>query len=107
MNQSHDDPIDALLRQQFEGSVADNGFSERLMQRLPPRRRRMAWPLWAGVVTGTVVCWLSLLSTPLLHIGWQDWMHGELSASAITLLLTIAILSLLACGWATMEADDH
>ncbi|MGC1547513.1 MAG: hypothetical protein WA777_03215 [Rhodanobacter sp.] len=107
MSHIHDDAIDALLRKQFDGPVADDGFSERVMQRLPPRRRRAVWPLWAGTLVGAGVCWLSLLPTPLLHVGWQDWMHGELSAPAIILLLAVAGLSLLAFCWAAMEADDH
>ncbi len=27
MNQQHDDPIEALLRKQFDGSVPDDGFA--------------------------------------------------------------------------------
>ena len=106
MSHQHDDAIEALLRNQFEGPVSDGGFSERVMQRLPPRRRPMAWPLWAGVVTGAAACWLSLSFSPLLHDGWQHWMHGELSASAIALLLSIAGMSLLASWWSVAEADD-
>jgi protein-S-isoprenylcysteine O-methyltransferase Ste14 len=77
------------------------------MQRLPPRRRRTAWPLAAGVLLGVGACWLSLLATPLLHLGWQDWSGGALSVSAITLLLVIAGMALLSCWWAATEADDH
>jgi len=107
MSHQHDDEIEALLRKQFDGPVANEGFSERVMQRLPPRRRRMAWPMWTGVVIGTGACWLSLLSTPLLHVGWRDWMGGELSPPAITLLLVIAGMSLLASWWSVTEADDR
>jgi hypothetical protein len=107
MSHQHDDPIDALLQKQFEGSVPDDGFSERLMQRLPPRRHRVAWPLWVGLLAGAGACWLSLLAMPLLHLGWSDLMGGELSASAITLLLAIAGVSLLTCWWTITEADDH
>lgn len=107
MTDLHDDPIEALLRKQFAGPIPDDGFSEHVMQRLLLHRRRRTWPLWVGVLTGTGACWLSLLSAPILHVGWQDWMDGELSASATTLLLAIAGLSLLAFWWATMEAEDH
>lgn len=107
MNHSDDNEIETMLLKQLEGPVPDNGFSDRLMQRLPPRRRRTVWPLWAGVLTGTGTCWLSLLSSPLLHIGWQGWVRGELSASVIALMVVFFGMSLLACWWSTMEAADH
>jgi len=107
MSHPHDDAIEALLRKQFDGPVRDEGFSERVMQRLPPRRQRMAWPLWAGVVAGTAACWLSLMFSPLLHAGWRDWVSGELSAPAMTLLLALATMSLLASWWSVVEADDR
>ncbi len=107
MNHSDDYEIQSLLRTQFEGTVPDDGFSDGVMQQLPPRRRRAAWPLLAGILAGIAACWLSLLSTPLLQVGWQNWIHGELSTSAITLVLVIAGMSLLALAWATMEAEDH
>jgi hypothetical protein len=107
MSHSHDDEIEALLRKQFDGPVPDDGFSERVMQRLPPHRRRAAWLSWAGILVGAGSCWLSLLSTPLLHIGWQDWMGGELSPLAIYLLMVLTGISLLAFCWAMMEADDQ
>lgn len=107
MNHPHDDAIEALLRQQFDGPVPDDGFSGRVMQRLPPRRRRVAWPVWAGVVAGAGACWLSLLTSPLLHVGWRDWAGGEPSTSAIAWLLAVAGMSLLAMGWSMAEADDR
>jgi hypothetical protein len=108
-NHQPDDAIEALLQKQFDGSVPDEGFSERLMQRLPPRRRRVrvAWPLWAGLLAGTVACWLSLGTLPLLHVGLRDLMGGELSASAIVLLLAMAGMSLLAGWWSLSEADQR
>jgi len=107
MSHQHDDAIEALLRKQFDGPVSDDGFSERVMRLLPPRRQRMAWPLWAGVGMGMGACWLSLLFSPLLHAGWRNWMRGELSASAFALLLAIAGMSLLASWWSMAEADDR
>jgi len=107
MNDPTDDAIDALLRQQFEGSVADDGFSERVMQQLPPRRRRIAWPVWASHLAGVAICWLSLRSSPLLLAGWRDWASGSLSSAAVALLIVTAGMSLLALGWSLTEADDH
>jgi hypothetical protein len=107
MNHTDDDAIEALLRKQFEGHVPDDGFSARVMQRLPSHRRRTTWPLWAGLLVGAGMCALSLLSSPLLHAGWRDWMASELSVPAIVLLSTVAGLSLLTLLWVLMEAEDH
>jgi hypothetical protein len=106
MTHSHeDDAVDALLRRQFEGAVADNGFCDRLMQQLPARPRRRAWPLWSGIAAGTAACALSLWSTPLVQLGWRDWAGGQLSAPVIALLLALAGMSLLAMCWSLAEAD--
>lgn len=107
MNPPRDETIDALLRQQFGGPVPDDGFSERVMQRLPSRRRRTAWPLWTSVLAGAAGCWSSLQLSPWLVAGWRDWMHGELSAPAITLLLAMAGMSLAAAWWVVTEAGDR
>ena len=102
MNPRNDDAIDALLRAQFEGPVRDEGFSERVMQALPPRRRRVDWPVRAGIVA----CWASLLSAPLLREGWSAWASGRLTASAMALLLAIAGMSLLALWWSVAEGGE-
>jgi 4-amino-4-deoxy-L-arabinose transferase-like glycosyltransferase len=107
MTHPHDEAIEALLRQKFDGPVPDDGFSERVMQRLPSHRRRVTWPLWVGVLAGTGACWCSLLFAPWLSAGWRNWAHGELSFAAITLLVAMTIMSLLAGWWAMTEADDH
>jgi hypothetical protein len=107
MNTIHDDNIDALLRQSFDGPVPDAGFSERVMQQLPPRRRPSTWPLAAGVVVGAVLCLLSLHTSPLWRAGWHGWLVGEWSSSTIITLSMMAGMSLLALGWTLAEADDH
>lgn len=108
MKDPDDAAIEALLRQQFDGAVPDDdGFCERVMQQLPPRRRRVAWPVWAGLFVGVASCWLSLQATSLLRIGWRDWGHGEWSMPAIALLVVMAGMSLLAFGWALAESQDR
>jgi hypothetical protein len=100
-----DDMIDTLLRRQFEGAVPDDGFCDRVMQHLPARPRRRAWPLWSGIVAGAAACALSLASTPAVQLGWHDWLGGEPSAPAIVLLLALTGMSLLAMCWSLAEAD--
>ena len=108
MNSPHDDiDIDALLRRSFDGPVPDAGFCDRVMQQLPPRRRRSAWPLAVGVLVGVTLCSLSLFASPLWRAAWQGWLVGEWSTSTIIMLSTMAAMSLLALGWSVAEADDH
>jgi hypothetical protein len=107
MNHMHDDDIDVLLRQSFDGPTSDAGFCDRVMQQLPPRRRPSAWPLAAGVLAGAVLCSLSVFTSPLWRAAWQGWLVGEWSSSTIIMLSAMAGLSLLALGWTLAEADDH
>ena len=88
--------------------VADDGFSERVMQHLPSRRpRRTAWPLWLGVMLGAVACGFCLANVPLLHMGWRDWLAGNISTSAISMLMAMVAMSLLALGWSLAESGDR
>ena len=107
MNHPHNDAVDTLLRQQFDGPVPDDGFSNRMMQRLPLRRCRVEWPLWAGLAAGVAASWFGLVAVPLVHVGWRDLIGCELSSSAITLLLAIAGMSLLTCWWTIAEPDEQ
>lgn len=102
-----DDALDALLRQQFEGAVPDAGFSDRVMRQLPARPRRRTWPLWSGIAAGMTACALSLASTPLVQLGWRDWLGGEVSAPVIALLFALAGMALLAMCWSLAEADGR
>lgn len=106
MTHSHeDDEVDALLRRRFEGAVPDAGFCDRVMQHLPARPRRRAWPLWSGIAAGVAACTLSLSSTPMIRLGWHDWLGGQLSAPAIVSLVVLAAMSMLAMCWSLAEAD--
>ena len=107
MNALEDDDIDALLRQSFDGPTMDAGFSDRVMRRLPPHRRRFAWPLAMGVLIGAVACALSLVASPLCRDAWQGWIAGEWSAPSLMLLATMAGMALLALGWSFAEAEDR
>lgn len=106
MSELSDDAIESLLRKQFDGPVADAGFSDRAMQTLPPRGRRITWPLRAGILAGVTTCWLGLVRAPLVHAGWSDWMGGEWSIPAFTMVLAIAGMSLLAVCWGVAEAGN-
>jgi hypothetical protein len=107
MNPIHDDDIDALLRQSFDGPVPDAGFCDRVMRQLPPRRRPSAWPLATGVLVGAILCSLSLLGSPLWRAAWHGWLVGQWSSPTVIVLSAMAGMSLLALGWTLAEADDH
>lgn len=107
MKPEHDDLLEKLLRDGFEGPVPDDGFSDRLMRRLPPRRRRASGSLAiAGVCIGAIACWLSLRSASVLQAGWTDWLQGQASYAAGSLLLVVAFLSLMSLGWTLAETED-
>lgn len=105
MNDPHDSSIDALLRRDFEGPVADDGFCGRVMQRLPARRRARRWQLPVALLAGLVACLWNLSSAPLIRTGWQDWMSGNLSSAAVMLLLALMGMSLLVSWWALTESE--
>lgn len=106
MSDMHDDNIDALLRRSFDGSVPDGGFSDKVMQHLPSRRRRSIWPLWSGILAGIGGGALSLLRASVLAEGLRDWLRGEwASTPAMVLLLAMAGMTLLACWWGAAEAE--
>ena len=69
MNHDNDDALDTLLRDTFDGPVTDGGFSNRVMQVLPQRRRARAWILVAGTCSGVTAGWLALGSAPVLRAG--------------------------------------
>jgi hypothetical protein len=106
MTDFEDDAVERLIRKSIEGPTAENGFTDRVMERLPSRRRG-GWPKMAGIVAGIGACWPILASAPLLESWWHDWTRGEVSASAIALLLVIACVSLATAWWTLAEGDSR
>jgi hypothetical protein len=52
-------------------------------------------------------CWLALLRSSLLRVGWQDWANDHWSAAAITVLLVMLGMAMLALVWGVAEAEDR
>ena len=94
-----DAALDAALRRSFEGPVADEGFSTRVMQVLPARRRRLGWlpgmTLLGAALTGITLAPSSMWGAVTAE--WQSGAFGTASAAACVLLLAMSLLS---CGWA-------
>lgn len=107
MNSINDDDIDALLRRSFDGPAADDGFCDRVMQQLPPRRRHRTWPRVAGVMSGAVLGALSLYASPLWHSAWREWLVGQWSGSSLATLAMMTVMSLLALAWSLAETEDR
>jgi hypothetical protein len=107
MNDDIDDGIDRLLRAAAPDPVADEGFCARLAETLPPRRPRTIWPLTVGIVAGIAACWITMGSAQVTQAGWQDWLAGDVTPSALALLAAAAGLCLLALAWALAEAQDQ
>lgn len=105
MSDTRHDDIEALLRRDFEGPVANEGFSERVMQQLPSRRG-VRWPLWLGVALGMLAGCLALAATPLLRSGWQDWWAGSFSIAGASMWLTVLAASWLVLGWGLAESSE-
>ncbi|MFT3810566.1 MAG: hypothetical protein QM698_11665 [Micropepsaceae bacterium] len=107
MNDKADDDIDALLRAAFEGPVPPGDFCDRVMARLPVRRRRFPWTVAAGLAAGVAFCGWSLGAAPLARTGWRDWFSGDLTAPAVILMLAAAGFAVLASVWTMTEATER
>lgn len=101
-----DDPLEALLREQFDGPVPDDGFSDRVMQRIPRRCRKLQ-PILIGLLAGAAGCFASLLQWPALNLEQWYVRGGHWSSSAIALAGSMVGLTLLIAWWGIAEADDR
>jgi hypothetical protein len=101
MTPLNDDTIDELLREGF--TVADDGFSAKVIQRLPRQRRFPVWGPMIGLILGVAASALCLFTETLAGAGGAPGMGGP-NVLAVMIWTGIAIgLSLLAMGWAISE----
>lgn len=106
MNDEIDDAIDHLLRDHAPDPVADDGFCAGLIERLPPRKPPIKWPLAMGVLAGALACWISVSAAPVALSGWRDWISGDLTSSALALLVLLTGLNLMTLAWTLTEAHE-
>lgn len=99
--------LDFLLRNQFAGPVDEDGFSARVMARLPARQQRIQWPMFAGTFAGLIAYWLSLWTAPISFSSWQDWVSGRPVESVLSLCIVALGIAVSALGWALSESDDE
>lgn len=106
MNDEFDNAIDHLLRDHAPDPVTDDGFCASLIDSLPPRKPPIKWPLAIGILTGLLACWLSMNAAPVALIGWNDWISGDLTSSALVLLALLTGLNMMTLAWTLIEAQE-
>ncbi|TXI90335.1 MAG: hypothetical protein E6Q34_09120, partial [Burkholderiaceae bacterium] len=75
----HHVSIDQLLQDYYEAPVEDGGFSQRLMQTLPRKRRmKLNW-IVVGQAFGFIALLWKMSSTTLVQNAWQDLSAGQSS----------------------------
>jgi hypothetical protein len=98
-----DPELDAWLRHEFEGPVADDGFATRVVGALPPRARRRAWALPAAATAGSLLACLALSPSPLLALAMREWLAADFGPSSAVLLALLFGMVVLGCAWALDE----
>jgi hypothetical protein len=104
MNGISERQIDELLRRDFAGGVAEDGFSVRVTRALPARRKSRPWMLPTAALAGSLLAWLALLPSPLLQQAAQEWVTGNLGATSAGVGVLLLGVSMLGCGWALDES---
>lgn len=103
MSDLQNNELDAWLRHEFEGPVADDGFAARVMRALPPRPKQRAWPLPVAAIAGGLLAWLALAPSPLVDLATREWLAADFGASSGVLLALLFGMTLLGCAWALEE----
>ncbi|WP_373486506.1 hypothetical protein [Blastomonas sp.] len=106
MNEEMDNALDQLLRDHAPDPVADDGFCASLTESLPPRKPPIKWPLAVGILAGMLACWLSVGTAPIVLNGWRDWIAGDLTSSALALIVLLVGLDLMALAWVLTDRDE-
>lgn len=102
MNENQDDELDAWLRREFEGPIADDGFVTRVV-RLLPARPHPRWPLPAAAMAGGLLAWLALAPSPLVELAGREWLAADFGSGSAMLLALLFGTVLLGCAWALEE----
>lgn len=104
INDDSDQQLDELLRRGFTGTVADDGFSERVMRALPPRRQPQPWLLPGAALAGGLLAWLALLPSPVWQQLAHEWLAGDVGAASAVVSALVLGVSWLGCAWALEES---
>jgi hypothetical protein len=103
LDDTTDPKLDALLRRQFPGAVADEGFTTRVMGVLPPRRQPKPWLLPAAAVAGSALAWLALMPSPIWRHAVREWLQGDFGAASAGIGVLLLAMTLASCAWSLEE----
>jgi hypothetical protein len=103
MTELDDQKLDDLLRRQFPGAVADDGFTARVMRVLPPRRQPRPWLVPGAAVVGSVLAWLALMPSPVWQQAAREWLQGDLGAATAGIGVLLMVVTLVSCAWSLEE----
>jgi hypothetical protein len=103
MNDVSDQKLDELLRRDFAGAVADDGFSAQVMRALPPRRRQRTKLLPIAALIGGLPACLALLPSTLLQQATNEWLTADICSAFVVVCVLLLGVSLLGCSWALEE----
>lgn len=98
-----DPQLEALLRNSFEGPVADAGFTDRVMRALPPRREPRRWLVPMSAVAGGVLAWLALMPSPLWREVAREWIGGQFGAASVGVAVLALVVALASCACSLEE----
>jgi hypothetical protein len=103
MTDLDDQKLDDLLRRQFPGAVAEDGFTSRVMRALPPRRAPRPWLVPGAAVAGSVLAWLALMPSPVWQQAAREWLQGDLGAATAGIGVLLMVVTLVSCAWSLEE----
>jgi predicted anti-sigma-YlaC factor YlaD len=100
-----DKDLENMIRQAGESEIPDDGFSQRVMRALPPRRANAQWRRWilAGAATAAVA----------LMAGGLSGNAGDIPALATRAIafasnpIAVIILGLTVAAALVLAADDY
>jgi hypothetical protein len=104
MNDLADQALEDLLRADFKGAVADDGFATRVMHSLPARRRLQPWLIPSAVLAGALLSWITLVPSPVFELAAAEWGQGAIGPSSVLLLSLLLTMGVLGSAWALDDA---
>lgn len=105
MKHQSEPSVDELLRDFYESPVADDGFCDRVMQKIPAQRKSNHIYLVIGFVVGMLVLLWQMVSIPLFQNGWHDLAQGQFSISVLILCALLFGVSLSVSAWVLTEPE--
>ncbi|GGX21090.1 hypothetical protein [Undibacterium macrobrachii] len=97
--------IEALLSDAYDGPVADDGFSVRVMQKIPAQRKTHHSYSLIAFAAGLFALMWQVLSSSLFEKAWHDLAQAQFSVTVMVLFAVFFGASLLVSAWALTEAE--